>query len=163
MAGTFSRLSTKWIGGATAAVFLLTAAGHRPARAMIAPADRSAAVGQAADAHHTQRMREALERRLLQQRLMDLGLTQEEAAARLKRLSAEQVHQAAAQADQQAPGGDTTGIILVAVGVALFVVIIAKILSMGDEDDDADDDNDTNVQQQGGPPAERAPGTIIVK
>ena len=114
------------------------------------------------------RVKQALENRIVRQRLIDLGLSRPEVDRRLSRLSDEQVHQVALKIDQQNPAGDTTGILLIAAAVVLFVVLIASLLKAADEDDDRDDDDNVRDIDTPGPAApapgsQTGPETIIVK
>src|SRR3990172_4521487 len=90
------------------AALLAVSALAGPAEAMLLPASPDAtqttpAFDRAADLAKIQK---TLETKELQQRLLDYGLTPEEAAARIDKLSDEQVHQLAANLDSVQAGGD---------------------------------------------------------
>jgi hypothetical protein len=69
------------------------------------------------------RIQTALESKVIQQKLMDLGLTSEEAMARINKLSDEQVHQFASRLDSLQAGGQGPLVI-----VLLLVIIIILII-----------------------------------
>ncbi|MEK6745019.1 MAG: PA2779 family protein [Nitrospirota bacterium] len=105
-----------------------------PAEAMLLPApsaapyaDQSApSPDRAADIAKIQK---TLETKELRQRLMDYGLTPDETAARIDKLSDEQVHQLAASMDSLQAGGDSVlGLVLGLVIIALLVVLIIYLL-----------------------------------
>jgi hypothetical protein len=71
----------------------------------------------------------ALEWRLAAARLEALGISPDEAAARLGRLSAEERTRLAARLDEVAPGGDpAAAVIAVAIIVGLLVVIVLELM-----------------------------------
>lgn len=74
-------------------------------------------------------LRGALERRLVQQRLVDLGLDPEEAAARLDQLTDEELHAAADQMRALVPGGDGLGLVIGVLLVVLLVIVILKLMN----------------------------------
>jgi hypothetical protein len=104
-----------------------------PAEAMFVPAapyQKSAAypmesVGRAADIDKVQT---ALESKIIHQKLMDYGLSADEAMARVNMLSDEQLHQLAAQADSLQAGGDAVGVFVALVIVALLVVLLIYLV-----------------------------------
>jgi hypothetical protein len=155
------------IATALTLALLIGLAGHGHLQAMVAPAaGQQLTVSVEKDMATVQT---ALENKLIQQRLRDMGMSEQEAQKRLARLSPDQVHQVAMQIDQQTAAGDATGVIIVAIAVVLFVALIAYFLKDADDDDDDDDKADngqTNVNQTtpGAAPAPaQQPGTIIVK
>jgi hypothetical protein len=92
--------------------------------ASLAPADEVVAsetgVSRAED---LQVVRKVLEHKLVQQRLLDIGLTQEQIDARLDRLSDGQLHLLASQLNAVIPAGDS-GTVWTIVGILLIVVLI---------------------------------------
>jgi hypothetical protein len=110
----------------TLVVITLALACPPEARAMLAPAlsggaDPVAESSRAADLQTVQRV---LESKVIQQRLEDFGLTQEEINVRLNSLSDDQLHQMATQIDALIPGGDAgLGIV-----IALLVILILAVL-----------------------------------
>ena len=112
------------------AALLAVSALAGPAEAMLMPTAQdtthSAPIfDRAADLAKIQKTLEAKE---LQQRLLDYGLTTEEAAARIDKLSDEQVHQLAANLDSVQAGGDALGFVLGVVIIELLVVLIIYLL-----------------------------------
>jgi hypothetical protein len=92
--------------------------------AMFIPAAQGEAVRQA-DLHAVQK---ALESTVVKQRLMDFGLTPEEAMARINALSDEQVHQFASQLDSlQAGADDGVGAIIFLLLVAIIVIVVLEL------------------------------------
>jgi hypothetical protein len=91
--------------------------------AMFIPAGQGEAVRQA-DLHAVQK---ALESTVIKQRLMDYGLSPEEAVARINALSDTQVHQLASQLDSlQAGADDGVGAIIFLLLVAIIVVVVLE-------------------------------------
>jgi len=68
-------------------------------------------------------VRKALEHKVVAQRLMDYGLSQEEVMARMNSLDDKQLHQIASLSDEV--GGGVVGIV---VGVLLVVILVAVLL-----------------------------------
>jgi len=99
-----------------------------PAEAMLLPATPDASHQSPERAADLAKVRSALESRVLQQRLLDYGLTSEEAAARISGLSDEQLHQLAANIDALQPGGDAVGTLFALALIAGLVVLIIFIL-----------------------------------
>lgn len=91
--------------------------------AMFLPSDQAASVRQA-DMISIQK---ALETEVVKQRLRDLGLSPEEALARIDSLSDEQVHQFAGNLDSlQAGADDGLGVLIFLVLVVILVVVILQ-------------------------------------
>ena len=74
------------------------------------------------------KIQKTLETKELRQRLLDYGLTPEETAARIDKLSDEQLHQLASNLDSVQAGGDTLGFLLGLAIIALLVVLIIYLL-----------------------------------
>jgi hypothetical protein len=68
-----------------------------------------------------------LESSVIKQRLLDFGLTPEETAARLNKLSDEQVHQLAVNMDAVQASGSVLGDVII---ILLIVVIVIAILEL---------------------------------
>lgn len=102
---------------------LLISAVAGPAEAMLVPAAPDA--GRTADLAAVQK---TLESKVLQQRLLDYGLTPEETAARITALSDEQLHQLAAHMDAVQAGGDVVGGLFALALIGALVVLIIFIL-----------------------------------
>ncbi len=104
-----------------------------PAEAMLLPAPHEAPhAGQSAlsldRAADIAKIQASLETKELRQRLLDYGLTPDETAARIDKLSDEQVHQLAANMDSLQAGGDGLGLVLGVVIIALLVILIIYLL-----------------------------------
>ena len=70
----------------------------------------------------------ALESKVVQQKLMDYGLTPEETMARITKLSDEQIHQLASNTDAVQAGGDAVGALVGLIILAILVVILIYLL-----------------------------------
>ena len=68
-----------------------------------------------------------LEKKIVSQRLLDLGLSTEEAYARLKNLSDEQIHELATHVDDIKSGGDSLGVVIAILIIVILVVVILQI------------------------------------
>ena len=116
---------------AVALLAITTFAG--PAEAMFVPATPhqnatdAAAVsgGRTAD---LARIQAALESKIVQQKLMDYGLSPEETMARVNKLSDEQINQFATHTDSLQAGGDATGLLVSLLVVAILVVLLIYLL-----------------------------------
>ena len=95
--------------------------------AMLAPAV-TGEIGSDARTADLQTVQHVLESKVIQQRLLDLGLTADEIQARLATLSDQDVHQLALHLDALAPGGDALGIIIVLLVVAIIVVLVIYLM-----------------------------------
>ena len=103
-----------------------------PAEAMFVPAaphqDMSEATavsaGRAADMAKIQM---SFESKILQQKLMDYGLSPEETMARVNKLSDEQIHQLATNTDSIQAGGDGVGVLVFLLLVVILVVLILEL------------------------------------
>lgn len=69
----------------------------------------------------------ALESSVIKQRLMDYGLTAEETAARMDKLSDEQLHQFAANLDAVQAGGSVLGDVIIILLIVLIVIAILEL------------------------------------
>jgi len=70
----------------------------------------------------------ALESKIVQQTLLDYGLSPEETMVRVNKLSDDQVHQLATHADSIQAGGDAVGFVIGILIVALLVVILIYLV-----------------------------------
>ena len=93
-----------------------------PGWAMLVPAE-SEAVRSADRA----RVQAALESAAIRQRLMDYGLSSEEALARINALSDEQVHLLAANLDAAQAGGDALSDVIVILLIIVLVIVILEL------------------------------------
>ncbi len=70
----------------------------------------------------------ALETKIVQQKLMDYGLSPEETMARVNKLSDEQINQLATHTDSLQAGGDPVDLVIGLVVLAILVVILIYLL-----------------------------------
>ncbi len=91
--------------------------------AMFIPAGQGEAVRQA----DLRAVQKTLESTVVKQRLMDYGLSPEEAMARINALSDEQIHQFASQLESlQAGADDGVGVVIFLLLVAIVVIIVLE-------------------------------------
>jgi Flp pilus assembly protein TadB len=91
--------------------------------AMFIPAGQSTAERQA----DMKTIQKTLEAAVVKQRLMDFGLSPQEAMARINTLSDEQIHKFASQLDSlQAGGDDGLGLLIFLLVVAIVVVVVLE-------------------------------------
>jgi hypothetical protein len=74
------------------------------------------------------RIQVTLESKVVQQKLMDYGLTPEETMARINNLSDEQIHKLATNTDALQAGGDGIGLLVGVVVLAILVVVLIYLL-----------------------------------
>jgi hypothetical protein len=98
---------------------------------MLAPAEPIAPVLEfnITRAQDLEKVQKVLEAKVVKQRLEDLGLSAEEAGAKLDRLSDAQLHQLAMQIDSLLPGG-TDGTVWTIVGILLIVVLVILLATL---------------------------------
>ncbi len=73
-------------------------------------------------------VRQTLEMRAVRQQLEALGVTPAEAETKLARLSPDELHQLARQADEIRAGGDAVGALVFVLLVVLLVIVILELL-----------------------------------
>lgn len=100
-----------------------------PAEAMFMPAashqdPAAAAAASVARAADLEKIQTALESKVLRQKLLDYGLSPEEAMSRMDKLSDEQVHQLAAHTDSLQAGGDALGFFVGLMILGLLVILL---------------------------------------
>ena len=71
-----------------------------------------------------QKIQRVLESRLIRERLIQLGFTEEGIKGRLNQLSNEQIHQVALKIDEMKVGGDGAEVVIIILLVAVLVVAI---------------------------------------
>jgi hypothetical protein len=69
------------------------------------------------------------ESKILQQKLMDYGLSPDETMARVNKLSDEQIHQLATNTDSLQAGGDGVDVLVTLLVVAILVVVLVYLLN----------------------------------
>jgi hypothetical protein len=72
-------------------------------------------------------IQKTLESTVVKQRLMDYGLSPDEAMARINKLSDEQVHQFAAQLNSLQAGADGAGALIFVLLVVILVIVILEL------------------------------------
>jgi hypothetical protein len=100
-------------------------------RAMLAPPSATASEAGTDQNRATdlQKIQSVLETKVVQQRLMDYGLSQDEINARLNQLSDAQLHQVATQIDAMIPAGDGLGIVIALLVIAILAIILVYLLN----------------------------------
>ncbi len=98
-----------------------------PAPALGAPLPAQLSQGDVAG-RDLETVRQTLEMRAVRQQLEALGVTPAEAETRLARLSPEELHQLAQQADEIRAGGDAVGALVFVLVVLLLVIVILELL-----------------------------------
>lgn len=68
-----------------------------------------------------------LESKIIRQRLIDLGLNQQEISSRLSQLSDQEIHDVASKIDTLQAGGDVLGTIVVLLVIAILVVVLLQL------------------------------------
>src|SRR5512144_2151060 len=104
-----------------------------PAEAMFVPSvpNQNAAAPPAVSADRAAglaKIQAALESKLVQQKLMDYGLSPEETMARVNKLSDEQINQLASHTDSLQAGGDPVDFVISLLVLALLVVLLIYLL-----------------------------------
>lgn len=97
-----------------------------PSPALGAPLPSQTADGRSAG--DWERVRQALELRIVQERLGEIGLTAEEARAKLASLTPEEIHQLAARVQEVHAGGNGAEIVAVILLAVLLVIVILELL-----------------------------------
>jgi parvulin-like peptidyl-prolyl isomerase len=116
---------------AAALLALSTFAG--PAEAMFVPAAphqnmAESAADSAVRAADMAKIQTVFESKILQQKLMDYGLSPEETMARVNTLSDQQIHQLATHTDSLQAGGDGGGTIIGLLIIAILVVVLIYLI-----------------------------------
>ncbi|MBP1708616.1 MAG: hypothetical protein H6Q40_405 [Deltaproteobacteria bacterium] len=75
-----------------------------------------------------QKIQKVLELKMVSEKLMELGFTQEEIQGKLDQLSDEQIHQVALNLDELKVGGDGLGIVIGLLVIAILVVLLVYLL-----------------------------------
>jgi len=75
-----------------------------------------------------QKIQKVLESKMIHERLRQLGFHEEGIQKRLNRLTDEQIHQLALKLDELKVGGDSLGIVVAALLVAVIAVLIVYLL-----------------------------------
>jgi hypothetical protein len=91
----------------------------------LAAAERAAGAGRAED---LARLQSLLERKVVAQRLADLGLSAEEIRARLEALDDARLHELAERMDGLLPAGDAGAVVVALAVIVLIVVLILYLM-----------------------------------
>lgn len=99
--------------------------------AMLAPADESVTFSEvgASRAKDLQSVKKVLEQKIVQERLQEIGLSQEDINTRLDKLSDGQLHLMAMQVNSLIPAGDN-GTVWTIVGILLIVVLVILLATL---------------------------------
>jgi hypothetical protein len=112
-------LAITTFAGPAEAMFVRSAPHQNAAAATAASADRAADLA---------KIQAALESKLVQQKLMDYGLSPEETMARVSKLSDEQINQLATHTDSLQAGGDPVDLVIGLLVVVILVVLLIYLL-----------------------------------
>ncbi len=115
----FALLMISTFSGPAEAMFMPASEDTGMIGATTVPVDRSADL---------KKIQTALEYKAVQQRLVDYGLSPDEAMAKLNTLPDGQLHQLAANMDSLRAGGDPVGALVGLVIIALLVVVLVYLL-----------------------------------
>lgn len=110
---------------------LMTGLSPSEGLAMLAPSSAmvSASGAEPQRAADLQKIQSVLETKVVQQRLADYGLSQDEINARLNQLSDAQLHQMATQVDAMIPAGDGgLGIVIALLVIAILAIVLVYLL-----------------------------------
>jgi uncharacterized protein DUF6627 len=112
-------LAISTFAGPAEAMFVTSAPNQNAAAPAAAPADRAADLA---------KIQAALESKVVQQKLMDYGLSPEETMARVNKLTDEQINQLATHTDSLQAGGDPVDLVIGLLIVAILVVLLIYLL-----------------------------------
>lgn len=114
---------------AMAVVILSSLAGTAEAMFLPTPMDAAASEHHSIDrGQDIRKIQSILESKQIAQRLIDYGLSPEEALKKVNSMSDEQVHQLASNLDAIQPGGDVAGAIAGLLIIALLVVLLIYLI-----------------------------------
>ncbi len=124
---------TKLLAGYLVMALLALSSAAGPAEAMFVPAMHPQGAGSAANvsgdrAADLENIQTGLESKIVQQKLMDYGLSPEDAMARTRGLSDGQIHELAAHLNALQAGGDPADAFFGIVIVAALVVVLILLL-----------------------------------
>jgi len=124
VAGLPGRLLACYLVAATA----LLGAFPREGAAALVPTALAAAEQAPGRAEDLARLQSLLERKVVAQRLADLGLSAEEIRARLGALDDARLHELAERMDGLLPAGDGVGVVVALAVIVLIVVLILYLM-----------------------------------
>lgn len=108
-----------------AALFMLSSFAGQAEAMFVTDVQATASAARTAD---LSRMQTVLESKVIQQKLMDYGLTAEETMVRLEKLSDDQIHHLAANMDSLQAGGDAGSVILTLLVIAMLGVLLVFLV-----------------------------------
>lgn len=123
----FRTLLKPWgrvLAAVLATVFLNATVSHQAMAGFVSSPASMGTTSGADRAGDLSAVQSALETKIVQQKLADLGYTKEEISTRLNRLSNEELHEVASQADILKAGGGAIGILVAIV----LIILIIKLL-----------------------------------
>ncbi len=97
--------------------------------ASLAPSRTSAGTTSAGREADLQAVRQALEHKLVSQKLKDYGLTASEVEAKLPNMSDADVHQIALLGKKLPQGGDAVGDIVIILIIVILIIVIIKLMN----------------------------------
>lgn len=80
-------------------------------------------------AAETAKIQAFLERKVVLQKLMDFGVSKEEAMSKIKSLSDADLHRLASLTDRAVDGGDTLGVLIALAILVILIIVIMKLLN----------------------------------
>jgi hypothetical protein len=99
------------------------------AGASMAPSKTSEGTAPAGREADLQAVRQALEHKLVAQKLKDYGVSTSEVEARLPRMSDADVHQIALLSKKLPQGGDAVGDIVIILIIVILVIVVIKLMN----------------------------------
>jgi len=99
------------------------------AAASMAPSKTSEGTAPAGREADLQAVRQALEHKLVAQKLKDYGVSTSEVEARLPRMSDADVHQIALLSKKLPQGGDAVGDIVIILIIVILVIVVIKLMN----------------------------------
>ncbi len=126
----FLRTTQRWTAGLTVVFFCLICVLSAPAKA--AMIDTATAIKSAQNDQLRQKVMAFFDRRDVQKQLTRWGVKPEEAKARVKALTDDEVRLLAKKIDQMPAGGDGLGFLIGVLIIAFIVLIILDIMGITD-------------------------------
>ena len=126
--GIAARLPGKLLACYLVAATALLGAFPREGAAGLVPTALAAAEQAPGRAEDLARLQSLLERKVVTQRLADLGLSAEEIRARLNALDDARLHELVQRMDGLLPAGDAAGVVVALLVVVLLVVLIFYLM-----------------------------------
>ncbi len=113
-------------------IFMAVLTLRQDGRAMIIPAEMTSPAAEADGFTNRQedmaKIRVVLENKMVRQKLVDTGYTEEEINQRLQQLSDQDVHQLASQMNSMMPAGDAGGALIAVLVIVILVLLIIYLV-----------------------------------